>query len=171
MTIKLENLEIFVAIVEAGSISRAADNLASPKSRISRHLKDLEESLGARLLERTTRSLQLTESGERVYRDAQRILENVEALQSGIDRDNTFIDCLFLNNSEKFGELLGGAFDFHPKQQEVVATAVDPDHPLVRAFEGKPFVHVDEPYLFKGEYDKKNFCRRKRNTNSWCIFT
>jgi type 1 glutamine amidotransferase len=64
---------------------------------------------------------------------------------------------VFLNSSEKFGEVLGGAFDFHPKQQEVVATAVDPDHRLVQAFEGKPFVHVDEPYLFKGAYTKKNF--------------
>jgi molybdate transport repressor ModE-like protein len=87
MSIKLNDLEIFVAIVEAGSISRAADNLGVPKSRVSRHLRELEESLGTRLLERTTRSIQFTESGERVYRDAQRILENVEALQSGVDKD------------------------------------------------------------------------------------
>ncbi len=63
----------------------------------------------------------------------------------------------FLNSSEPFGEVIGGAFDFHPKQQEVVATPVEPDHPLVRAFGGRPFVHVDEPYLFKGAYTKKNF--------------
>ncbi len=63
----------------------------------------------------------------------------------------------FLNSSEPFGEAIGGAFDFHPKQQEVVATPVDPGHPLVRAFGGKPFVHVDEPYLFKGAYTKKDF--------------
>jgi len=63
----------------------------------------------------------------------------------------------FLNNSEKFGDMLGGSFDFHPKQQEVVCTPVDPKHPLVKAFDGKPFVHVDEPYLFKGAYTKKNF--------------
>lgn len=61
------------------------------------------------------------------------------------------------NNSEEFGEVLGGAFDFHPRQQEVTATAVDPDHPLVRAFGGKPFVHIDEPYLFNRAYTKKNF--------------
>jgi len=63
----------------------------------------------------------------------------------------------FLNSSPAFGEAIGGAFDFHPKQQEVVATPVDPDHPLVRAFGGKPFVHVDEPYLFNGAYAKKDF--------------
>jgi type 1 glutamine amidotransferase len=63
----------------------------------------------------------------------------------------------FLNSSEPFGEVIGGAFDFHPKQQEIIATPVDPNHPLVRAFGDKPFVHVDEPYLFNGAYAKKNF--------------
>jgi len=63
----------------------------------------------------------------------------------------------FVNSSEPFCDMIGGAFDFHPAQQEVTAAAVDPNHPLVRAFEGKPFVHVDEPYLFKGAYAKKAF--------------
>lgn len=64
---------------------------------------------------------------------------------------------VFLNNSEKFGEVLGGCFDFHPAQQEVTVNMVDPGHPLVKVFDGKPFVHVDEPYLFKGAYKQKNF--------------
>ncbi len=64
---------------------------------------------------------------------------------------------VFLNNSKPFGELLGGCFDFHPAQQAITINLVDPDHPLVRAFDGKPFVHVDEPYLFKGAYKQKNF--------------
>ncbi len=63
----------------------------------------------------------------------------------------------FVNSSEPFCDMLGGSFDFHPAQQPVVATAVDPDHPLVKAFGGKPFVHVDEPYLFAGAYRKKDF--------------
>jgi type 1 glutamine amidotransferase len=63
----------------------------------------------------------------------------------------------FVNSSEPFCDMIGGSFDFHPAQQSVTATAVDPDHPLVKAFGGKPFVHVDEPYLFKGAYKKKDF--------------
>jgi type 1 glutamine amidotransferase len=63
----------------------------------------------------------------------------------------------FVNSSEPFCDLIGGSFDFHPAQQQVVATAVDPDHPLVKAFGGKPFVHVDEPYLFGGAYKRKDF--------------
>ena len=64
---------------------------------------------------------------------------------------------VFLNNSPEFSELLGGSFDFHPAQQEVTLKIVEPDHPLVKAFAGKQFVHVDEPYLFKNAYTKKNF--------------
>jgi len=64
---------------------------------------------------------------------------------------------VIFNNSEQFSELLGGSFAFHPAQQEVTVHLVEPDHPLVKAFEGKPFVHVDEPYLFNKAYEKKNF--------------
>jgi len=64
---------------------------------------------------------------------------------------------VFLNNSAEFSELLGGSFDFHPAQQEVTLSVVEPDHPLLRAFGGKKFVHIDEPYLFKNAYTKKNF--------------
>lgn len=61
------------------------------------------------------------------------------------------------NGCEKIVDMQGGAFDFHPPQQEVTLTAVDPEHPLVQAFEGRPFIHVDEPYMFKGAYKDKNF--------------
>lgn len=61
------------------------------------------------------------------------------------------------NNSDGFGKMVGGSFDFHPRQQEVTCTPVDPEHPLVKAFDGKPLVHVDEPYLFKNAYKDKNF--------------
>ncbi len=61
------------------------------------------------------------------------------------------------NNSAEFSEMLGGSFDFHPKQQEVVCNIIDPEHPLVAAFNGKTLVHIDEPYLFKNAYKDKNF--------------
>lgn len=61
------------------------------------------------------------------------------------------------NNSMEFSEMVGGSFDYHPPQQEVTVELAEPEHPLVQAFEGKPFVHVDEPYLFKNAYSKKNF--------------
>jgi type 1 glutamine amidotransferase len=63
-----------------------------------------------------------------------------------------------LNNSEKYTEMVGGAFDYHPANQFVTIRTVDKNHPLVAAFRGKePFIHRDEPYLFKGAYEKLNF--------------
>ena len=45
--------------------------------------------------------------------------------------------------------MVGGAFDYHPPNQEVTIRTVDEKHPLVAAFRGKePFVHRDEPYCF-----------------------
>lgn len=63
-----------------------------------------------------------------------------------------------LNNSARFTGMVGGAFDYHPPNQEVTVRPVDEDHPLVAAFRGKgPFIHRDEPYCFKGAYEKMEF--------------
>jgi type 1 glutamine amidotransferase len=63
-----------------------------------------------------------------------------------------------LNDSEAFTGMVGGAFDYHPPNQEVTVRPVDEAHPLVAAFRGKgPFVHRDEPYCFKGAYEKLDF--------------
>jgi uncharacterized protein len=63
-----------------------------------------------------------------------------------------------INNSAKFTEMVGAAFDYHPPNQEVTVRTVDEDHPLVAAFRDKgPFIHRDEPYCFNGAYEKLNF--------------
>lgn len=61
------------------------------------------------------------------------------------------------NNSMAFSEMVGGSFDYHPAQQEVSLELAEPNHPLLKAFDGNAFVHVDEPYLFNKAYAKKNF--------------
>jgi len=62
----------------------------------------------------------------------------------------------FMYNDD-FSAVLGGSFYFHPKSQSVTLNPVDPDHPLTKCFEGKAFVHKDEPYLFNRAYEKMNF--------------
>lgn len=63
-----------------------------------------------------------------------------------------------LNNSARFTEMIGAAFDYHPANQEVTVRTVDENHPLVAAFRGKgPLVHRDEPYCFSGPYEKLDF--------------
>ena len=76
-------LSIFSAIVQHGSISRAAEQLDIGKSVVSRQLARLEEELGARLIQRSTRRLALTEIGEVVLQEARRVeqsLNNIEQL-------------------------------------------------------------------------------------------
>lgn len=58
-------IPIFLAVVEEGSFSRAAEKLGITTSAVSRRISSLEERLGTRLLLRTTRTLSLTESGQR----------------------------------------------------------------------------------------------------------
>ncbi|MCG7906326.1 MAG: LysR family transcriptional regulator, partial [Candidatus Thiodiazotropha taylori] len=60
---RLESLESFVAVVESGQFTIAADRLGIGKSVISRRVSELEEHLGALLLHRTTRTLSLTDAG------------------------------------------------------------------------------------------------------------
>lgn len=59
--------------------------------------------------------------------------------------------------SEEFSSLVGGSFDFHPPQQELSLYPVEPDHPMLEPFGGKPFVHYDEPYIMGGAYSDLNF--------------
>lgn len=61
------------------------------------------------------------------------------------------------NKSKAFSDMLGGSFDFHPKQQNIDVKLVDPNHPLVQGFGGKGFSHIDEPYFFNNAYMSKNF--------------
>ena len=61
------------------------------------------------------------------------------------------------NNSVDFSDLIGGSFDYHPPQQKLHVKLVDPNHPLVRSFGAKGFVHYDEPYFFKNAYYRYDF--------------
>ncbi len=78
----LEDLRLFVSVVENGSFTRAAEQEDLPTSTVSRRLRRLEDDLGVRLLERTTRRMQLTELGEEFYRRSLHILEEVDYTRS-----------------------------------------------------------------------------------------
>ncbi len=74
---RFENMGAFIRVVEAGSISGAADRLGVAKSAVSRRLKELEGHLGVELFHRTTRRMNLTETGRAFYHQSVRILEDV----------------------------------------------------------------------------------------------
>ncbi|MCW9047573.1 MAG: LysR family transcriptional regulator [Gammaproteobacteria bacterium] len=74
---RFENMHTFIRVVEAGSISGAADRLNVAKSAVSRRLKELEKHLGVQLFHRTTRHMNLTDTGRAFYQRVVRILDDV----------------------------------------------------------------------------------------------
>ena len=80
------DLAAFVKVVEANGFSAAAPQLSLTPSAVSKLVTRLEERLGVRLFNRTTRQLGLTEDGEAFYRDASRIVREIEEAESAIGR-------------------------------------------------------------------------------------
>lgn len=71
----LQGLQAFVSVVDAGSLTRAAGELGIPRTTLARRLSLLEETLGVRLIKRTTRSLHVTDAGESFYHHATMTLD------------------------------------------------------------------------------------------------
>jgi DNA-binding transcriptional LysR family regulator len=85
----LNNIFYFVKIVEHGSLSAASDALGVAKSMLSRHLSILEQELGVRLIQRTTRKLHVTDIGVRYYEQCRVVLSEMERASSMIDHVRT----------------------------------------------------------------------------------
>ncbi len=73
----LADIAVFVRVVERGSFTRAADDLELSKAVVSKYLTRLEARLGARLLNRTTRRLSLTEAGSALFEQSRLALERI----------------------------------------------------------------------------------------------
>lgn len=85
---RFEDLQTFVLVVEAGSISRAADRMDLAKSAVSRRIAGLEERLGAQLFRRTTRQLNLTDTGRSFYERCVRILDDLEEAEQAVSQEH-----------------------------------------------------------------------------------
>jgi len=79
---QLRALRVFVAVVEQGSFAAAAEHLGLSRTAASKHVQDLEARLGVALLNRTTRSVSLTQTGAGYFERARRILDEIEAADS-----------------------------------------------------------------------------------------
>ncbi|KUO56370.1 MAG: LysR family transcriptional regulator [Alphaproteobacteria bacterium BRH_c36] len=75
---RLHEMEVFVAVVDSGSFARAGTRLRISPPAVTRAVSSLEERLGTRLLNRTTRSLNLTEAGKRFLESCRRLLADVD---------------------------------------------------------------------------------------------
>lgn len=97
-------MQLFVRIVDAGSFSAVAREMNMIQPTVSKQLTALEERLGVRLLNRTTRRLSLTEAGREYYQRCKRILDEVQELESEVsDLQNRPTGTLRVNAPVGFG--------------------------------------------------------------------
>jgi DNA-binding transcriptional LysR family regulator len=80
----LNEITVFTSVVQAGSFTAAAKALGMPKSTVSRKVSDLEARLNARLLQRTTRKLSLTDAGRTYFDYGVRIVHEIEQAESAV---------------------------------------------------------------------------------------
>src|SRR5690349_19055775 len=80
----LNELIVFARVVQAGSFTKAPAQLRMPKSTVSRKVSELEERLDARLLQRTTRKLSLTDVGRTYYDYCARIVGEIEDAERAV---------------------------------------------------------------------------------------
>jgi len=135
---KLDGLAAFVAITEAGSISAAARRLGLAKSVVSERLAELERILGARLIQRTTRKLALTEGGQTFLPRAQQILYQAQAAAAELaERRGTLAGPLRVSGPVGFGILhLGPALNQFLRAHRDIDLTLELDDGFVDAAAG-----------------------------------
>ena len=98
------SMRVFTAVVDAGSFSGAADKLDISRGMATRYVAQLEAHLGARLLNRTTRKLSLTEAGDGYYQRATQVLSMIEEAETSLVQEASVPrGTLRVNSSQAFG--------------------------------------------------------------------
>ncbi|AUW06751.1 LysR family transcriptional regulator [Vibrio campbellii] len=118
---KIDDLKLFIKVVELGSFTAAANALDLPRANVSRRIGDLEQSLGAQLFHRTTRSLSLTNNGEAYYENLQKALTMLDSANEQVSNDtNEVRGRIKLGLLPETDELVRPIlFDFHDKYPHV----------------------------------------------------
>lgn len=102
----LGDLEVFASVATSGSMSMAAKELGCSPAVISKRIKRLEDRLGARLFQRTTRHISLTEAGAGYYQRVLSVLEGLEEAEDFVSgRANTLTGTLKVSASTSFGRM------------------------------------------------------------------
>jgi DNA-binding transcriptional LysR family regulator len=130
----LNDFYFFHAVVTHGGFSAAARRIGVPKGTLSKHVAKLEDRLGVRLLERSTRQLRLTEVGRGVYEQCQSLLAGAEAAEAvaaqaqGEPQGIVRVSCPHGLIQDLIADLLPPFMEAHPKlrvQLKVIGRRVD----------------------------------------------
>lgn len=117
---RLDELSVFVAILEAGSLNRAGRRLGKSPAAVTRALANLEQRAGVRLVERTTRRLSATEAGRRLAEQARRMLADyAQAMEpegaSGPLRGTLAITAPLVFGRRQVTPVVTSFLDLHPQ--------------------------------------------------------
>lgn len=117
------SIKMYVAVVEGGSFAAAADKLAISRAMVSKQIQKLEEHLGTRLLNRTTRRLNMTETGREFYERSTQIMSDLdEATQIAGQMTRTPQGVLRITIPLSYGQhrlatIIGDYAQIHPQVQ------------------------------------------------------
>ncbi len=84
ISVKINDLRLFLSVVELGSFAAAANAIDAPRALVSRRIGELETELGSKLFTRTTRKLSLTSTGENYYQQLMEIVPRLETLNESV---------------------------------------------------------------------------------------
>ena len=118
----LARIRAFVQVFDSGGFSAAARQYGRSKALLSKYVTDLEDYLGVRLMNRTTRKLSLTEAGEAYYRESSQLLQQLDDLDASIsDQTSAPRGLLRVSAPRNFGErtLAPAIFEFLKKFPDV----------------------------------------------------
>ena len=115
---RLTSMRVFVAIAELEAFTAAADRLDMSRAAVSKYITDLEQHLGGRLFNRTTRKVSLTEAGHAYFTRCKQVLEDIEdaeSVVSGLSSEPRGVLRLSVPMSFGFRQLAPIIADFHRK--------------------------------------------------------
>lgn len=136
---RLQAMQVFTRVVEANSFSRAADNLGMPRTSVTTIIQNLEAHLGTRLLQRTTRRLNLTPDGAAYYERCLRILADIEETESSFRESSQRVrGKLRVDMPGSLGKLvvLPALCEFHDRYPEIELMVGMGDKPVDLIQEG-----------------------------------
>ncbi|MBN6361431.1 LysR family transcriptional regulator [Providencia huaxiensis] len=106
MAVDLNLLKVFIAVATQGSFANAAKLLSMPTSNVSRYIKQLEQQLNSQLIERTTRQMRLTETGNILFEQSQKLVSELEQVVVQICYPQQITGTLRLTIPSESGSLL-----------------------------------------------------------------
>ncbi len=117
----LTSIRVFRQVVESGTFVAAADRLDMSTAMVSKHVMNVEQRLGVRLLNRNTRALSLTESGKLYFERTKTILEDLQQAESELGslssapRGTVRVSCPSFGAGQRFADHLAAYRQFCPE--------------------------------------------------------